>query len=102
VAPQLAVAQVAHLASSRLGPIAEVRLLQALASGAIGHRTGRTGRLAADRRARLARPRGSARSGDASVVALAGRLGVAVVATLDRRRFGMVRPVHAETLELLP
>jgi len=36
------------------------------------------------------------------VVALAGRLGVAVVATLDRRRFGMVRPVHAETLELLP
>ena len=39
---------------------------------------------------------------DASVVALAERLGEPKVATLDRRHFRAVRPAHMDTLELRP
>jgi hypothetical protein len=39
---------------------------------------------------------------DASVIALAERLGVTEVATLDRRHFTVVRPGHVDTLTLLP
>ena len=39
---------------------------------------------------------------DASIVALAERLGERRLATLDRRHFGVVRPAHADAFELLP
>jgi uncharacterized protein len=39
---------------------------------------------------------------DASVIAIAERLEVAKVATLDRRHFGPVRPRHIEAFTLLP
>lgn len=39
---------------------------------------------------------------DASVVAVAERLEVDVVATLDRRHFGVVRPRHADAFRLVP
>lgn len=39
---------------------------------------------------------------DAAVIALAERLGVTDVATLDRRHFGVVRPRHVAALTLLP
>ena len=39
---------------------------------------------------------------DASIVALAERLGTDRVATLDRRHFSVVRPHHVEALTLLP
>ncbi len=39
---------------------------------------------------------------DASVVAVAERLGVTEVATLDRRHFTVVRPRHVNALSLLP
>ena len=39
---------------------------------------------------------------DATVVALAERLGVHEVATLDRRHFSVVRPRHVQALTLLP
>jgi predicted nucleic acid-binding protein len=39
---------------------------------------------------------------DASVVAVAERLNITRVLTLDRRDFGMVRPVHVAHFELLP
>jgi predicted nucleic acid-binding protein len=39
---------------------------------------------------------------DASVIALAERFRLAEVATLDRRHFTVVRPVHADALTLLP
>jgi uncharacterized protein len=38
---------------------------------------------------------------DASVAAVAERLGVAEVATLDRRHFTVVRPKHVTALALL-
>jgi predicted nucleic acid-binding protein len=39
---------------------------------------------------------------DASVIAMAERLGIREVATLDRRHFTMVRPAHVEAFTLLP
>lgn len=39
---------------------------------------------------------------DASVVALAERLGVVEVATVDRRHFTVVRPRHTKALRLVP
>jgi predicted nucleic acid-binding protein len=39
---------------------------------------------------------------DASVVAIAERLGLTDVATLDRRHFTVVRPRHVDALTLLP
>lgn len=39
---------------------------------------------------------------DASVVAVAERLAVTELATLDRRDFSVVRPVHTEAFILLP
>ena len=39
---------------------------------------------------------------DAAVIALAERLGVGEVATLDRRHFTVVRPRHTAALTLLP
>jgi predicted nucleic acid-binding protein len=39
---------------------------------------------------------------DASVVALAERLKIKQIATLDHRHFSVVRPAHVEAFELLP
>jgi predicted nucleic acid-binding protein len=39
---------------------------------------------------------------DASIVALAERLGAATIITLDRRHFGSVKPKHVESFKLVP
>ena len=39
---------------------------------------------------------------DASVIALAERLKITQIATLDHRHFSVVRPAHVESFELLP
>jgi predicted nucleic acid-binding protein len=39
---------------------------------------------------------------DASVVAIAERLGVREIATLDRRHFSVARPRHAEVFSIVP
>lgn len=39
---------------------------------------------------------------DASVVAAAERLGIAEIATVDRRHFSVVRPAHVDAFEILP
>jgi predicted nucleic acid-binding protein len=39
---------------------------------------------------------------DASVMAIAERLGSTRIATLDHRHFSVVRPAHATAFELLP
>jgi uncharacterized protein len=39
---------------------------------------------------------------DASVIAIAERLGITPIATLDHRDFAVVRPLHVAALELVP
>jgi predicted nucleic acid-binding protein len=100
--PLLVVAEVAYLAGTRLGPEPEVRFLADLAARAFV-----TVPVDDDDWLRIAElvaryrdlPLGTV---DASIVAAAERLGVTTIATLDRRHFGTVRPVHVTAFELVP
>jgi hypothetical protein len=100
--PVLVVTEVAHLLAMRLGPIAEVRFLGDLASGALS--TVDVEPVEWLRMAELvARYAGLALGTvNASVIADAERLGVATVATFDRRHLEVVRLAHCERLTLLP
>lgn len=97
----LVVTEVAYLIGTRLGADSEVRFLGDLAAGSLIAEPV----VAADwlRVAELVAryrdlPLGTV---DASVVAVAERLGETEVATLDRRRFSIVRP-KGRPLELRP
>ena len=101
-ASPLVVAEAAYLIGRQLGPAAEARFFRSIANGEI--------RLEALTGADLARmaelvetyvdmPLGGT---DASVVAIAERLGQTMIATLDRRHFGVVRPAHATAFEVVP
>jgi len=96
------VAEVAYLLETRLGPLVEVRFLGDLAAGNLITEPVRPGdwiriaELVADYRDL---PLGTV---DASVVATAERLHLVQLATLDRRHFTVVRPVHAPAFEILP
>ena len=100
--PQLVIAEVTYLIETRLGWSAEMRFLGDLASGNL-----LTEPVLAGDWMRIAElvgryhdlPLGTV---DASVVALAERLGVHAVATLDRRHFTVVRPKHVPVFDLLP
>ena len=100
--PALVVSEVAHLLATRVGTGAELRFLADLAAGdfivdapmpADWERV--TQLVARYRDMRLG-------TVDASVVAVAERLGITRIATLDRRHFSVVRPRHVEAFELLP
>ena len=102
VVPQLVVTEVAYLLETRIGPEAEVRFLGDLTAGNFTTDPVppgdwlRIAELVADYRDL---PLGTV---DASVVASAERLGVMAIATLDRRHFSIVRPLHVEAFEILP
>ena len=99
--PMLVITEVAHLIGTRLGATAEVRFLGDLAAGNLIPEP-----VAAVDWIRIAElvaryadlPLGTV---DASVVAAAERRSVTTVATLDRRHFSVVQPVHG-ALDLLP
>ncbi len=100
--PVLCVAEVSHLTGGRGICEAEVRLLMAMAAGELAVEQFHP--ADAERAAELVSsyrdlPLGTV---DASVVAVAERLDVTTIATLDRRHFGVVRPAHTEAFELLP
>jgi uncharacterized protein len=93
---------VAYLLGTRLGWQPEVRFLGDLSSGNFLPEPVDAADLL--RMAELVAryhdlPLGSV---DASVIAVAERLGITQIATLDHRHFGVVRPHHTEALELLP
>lgn len=102
VVPALVIAEAGFLIERDLGPRAEARFLRSLAH----HRFRVEPVTPADllRMAELVEqyadlPLGST---DASIVALAERLGQAEVGTLDHRHFTVVRPRHVEAFTLLP
>lgn len=98
----LVVAEAGWLIDRQLGPDAEAAFYSALARGdlLVEELTGADWKRVAELVARY----GDARLGgtDASLVAVAERLGITEVATLDRRDFGLVRPAHAAGFTLLP
>jgi hypothetical protein len=93
---------VTYLLGRRLGPAAEESFVRALAQGEL-----QVEPMAEDDWSRAADlmaayadlPLGFV---DASIVAMAERLGVTTLLTTDRRHFGVVRPRHVERLALAP
>ncbi len=93
--------ETAWLTERRLGPGAEARFLDAAR-----HELERVDLVDGDweRAAELIATYADLGLGlvDASVVAVAERLGVGRIATLDHRHFSVVRPRHVDAFELLP
>jgi len=102
VIPALVVLEVCQVLDSRSGPAAEAAFLSSVSRGEfvveelVAHDYHRMSELI---RKYSNLPLGAA---DASVVAVAERLGIAELATLDRRHFSIVRPKHVTAFTLLP
>jgi predicted nucleic acid-binding protein len=102
VLPAPIVAEVGYLLGTRAGATTEAAFLRALSAGdfiPVDLTSTDYARMAdlVERYADL--PLGTS---DASVIALAERLDVEEVATLDHRHFTVVRPRHVTALTLLP
>ena len=100
--PVLVVAEVTYLIERQAGPQAELRFLAELVEG----RFEATAVEQSDwvRIAELVSTYRNLRLGasDASVIAVAERLKIKQIATLNHRHFSVVRPAHGERFELLP
>lgn len=102
VTTAMVIAECAYLIERELGSTAEATLYQAIRDGALvvepltGSDWARIHDLVTTY---TSLPLGGT---DASVVAIAERLGQARIATLDRRHFTVVRPVHLDAFELIP
>jgi len=98
----LVIAEAAYLLDRHLGPAAEAALFDSIIDGTL-----RVENLQAvdwERIAELVRAYADMRLGgtDASLVALAERLAISRLATINRRDFTVVRPRHVDSLTLLP
>lgn len=100
--PATVIVEVCQLLASRRGPAAEAAFLASLDTSAVMivdlepvdyHRAAALVAQYADL------PLGAV---DATVIAVAERLRIAEVATLDRRHFSVVRPTHVDAFTLLP
>lgn len=98
----MVITEVDYLLSTRLGINAEVRFLGDLAAGNLIAEPVMAGDwLRVAELVHQYRDLGLG-AADASIVSAAERLGIVDVATTDRRHFSVVRPRHAEALNLLP
>jgi predicted nucleic acid-binding protein len=100
--PAFVAAEVAHFVDSRLGPSAELALARAFSAGELFVEPLEPqdwDRIAELMEQYIDMPLGIT---DASVVALAERLGARTIATLDHRHFAAVRPGHVEHFDLVP
>lgn len=100
IVPTMVAAEAAFMINLRLGPQAEMRFVRAIAGWDVEAPT-------ADdfiRCAELLEEYSDQNLGvvDASVVALAERMQVGLLLTLDHRHFSVVHPRHVEAFELLP
>ena len=102
VVPDLVIPEVTYLLAAGARTSVEAEFLRSLVSGqlAIEH----VGDVDLERAAELVETYSDLALGtvDASVVAIAERLGASKIATLDRRHFTVVRPTHVLSFELLP
>jgi predicted nucleic acid-binding protein len=102
IVPGPIVTEVCYLAETRVGPHAEATFLRSLARGELTLEAVTQADLArmADLVERYASfPLGAA---DASVIAIAERLGATRIATIDHDHFRAVKPAHCDAFELLP
>jgi uncharacterized protein len=102
VVPSFVVTEVCYLLAREAGPRLEAEFVRSLAAGdfVLAEPNQADLRRMADLMVTYADlPLGAV---DASVVALAERLNVVEIATLDRRHFSVVRPRHVKAFALLP
>lgn len=100
VVPALVIAEATYFVGRRLGPAAESRFVRGVGELDVEGPTDADFERMAELIDKYADfPLGGT---DASVVALAERLGASIVITLDHRHFGALTPSHCEAFELLP
>jgi hypothetical protein len=100
VVPAMCVAEAAFMIAKRAGPMAEATFIAGLADLDVLAPTGLEWRRIAELVRQYADfPIGAT---DASIVALAERLGTDTVMTLDRRHFRAIVPTHCPAFRLLP
>ena len=98
--PSMVVAEATYFVGTRLGAVAEAAFLRGIAGLEVeGPSPADLERMADLVESYADFPLGGT---DASVIALAERIGAETVITLDRRHFAAVRPLHRDTFELLP
>ncbi len=100
--PALVITEMSYLLGDRLGPHAEVAFARSLANGELVAEPvldSDWARVAELMDQYVDLPLGTV---DASVVVLAERRGLEVIATLDQRHFRAVRPKHVEAFTLVP
>ncbi len=104
VVPVSVLPELCYLVAKYLGSVAEARVVESLASGEGGLRIENLTREDLVRSAELISAYADSGIGfvDASVAAVAERLNIKRVLTLDRRHFGVIRPRHCEAFELVP
>ncbi len=102
VVPALVLAEVDYWCHQRLTPVAWLTFLDDVLAGAYRYEAPTLDDL--ERCRALQHQYEDLRLGvvDASVIALAERLGETEIATLDHRHFATVRPRHVKALTLLP
>ncbi len=102
VTTALVIAETAYLIGRQLGAAAEAAFFHALADGDLQVET----ITSADARriAELIESYADLGLGgtDASLIVVAERLNLTTIATLDHRHFGVVRPGHTASFELIP
>ena len=100
VVPALAVAEATYFVGRRLGAPAEAAFLRGLGALDVeGPSPEDFARIAQLVETYADFPLGGT---DASVIALAERVGAGIVVTLDRRHFAAVKPSHRDAFQLLP
>ena len=102
IVPALVLAELDYWCSRRLPPVAWLTFLEDVVGGAYRVEPPSLVDLARCRELQLRYADLALGVVDASVIALAERLGELKVATLDHRHFGAVRPAHVEALLLRP
>ena len=100
IVPVTVIPEVAYLLRERLGPREERAFVVALVQDPLRVETATRADL--ERCAGLLQKYPQIGFVDASVVAIAERLGVRTIATTDRRHFGPIRPRHVPAFELVP
>ncbi len=100
VIPAMCVAEACYMIASRRGPLVEAAFVDGLRDiEIIAPNAEDLLRMAELIRQYANFPLGAT---DASIVALAERLGVRTIITLDRRHFAAIRPRHCDQFEILP
>lgn len=104
IVPSLVITEAAYLIGSRGGPTAEALFLEALIPGGVFEIAELEPATDLARMAALVRTYANLPLGtvDATVIAVAERLGADTIATTDRRDFSIVRPTHVPAFNLVP